>query len=607
MNRQIRQLQDRVRQLEAQNAELRRGNVQRPVDGGDLKERQRLDADKLRQSEERFRSLVENLPLKIFVKDAQARYVSCNALFAHDLGLSPEQIAGRSDFDFYPLPDAERFRREDLHIVASGEGLDLHENTQQDGIEKIVHVIKTPFRNAAGEIVGVIGAIVDITERKQAELKLRQFAYEVEDIYQNAPCGYHSIDADGMLRRINNTALEWLGYKRDEVVGRLHLQDLLSEASREIFAEAFPEFKKRGVLRDLELDMVRKDGCLLPVSMSATAIYDDDGNFVSSRTMVSDVSVARELEREQRMQARRLGELSHRLVAVQEEERRRLAGDLHDRANPNLVAIQLTLSNLAASLPDGVREENREYFDDIRALLEDTTASIREICTELRPPLLDYSGLVPTLEAYAQQIGRRSGVSIDVEANLEGSPLGRNVESLLFRIVQEAVANSVKHAFARHIHIRLLGSERHTVLTIGDDGVGFSPQLLGNAGATSGTSPGLGIITMKERAEFAGGQLAIHSQPGGGTEIKVAFDAVERRANLSRRQTDRFQDARHATVPRQYAAGFVERRSGACRRRAESAGNPRSAEPGFVERRAGASRRLQDRPQAELGAQFRFS
>lgn len=586
--------------------------VELVLDEFDAKEQQRLDAENLRQSEERFRTLVENLPLKIFVKDASDNYVSCNGLFARDLGIAPEGVIGKTDFDFYSPTQAEQFRREDQTIIATGEGMDLHVSTLQDGVEKIVHVIKTPFKNAAGQIVGVIGAIVDITERKQAELKLRQFAYEVEDVYQNAPCGYHSIDAEGRFQRVNNTALQWLGYKREEVVGRLSLFDVLSEASRQAFAEMFFEFKKTGVLQDVELEMVRKDGCILPVKLDATAVYDDSGNFVSGRAMIGDVSVRRELEREQRMQARRLNELSHRLVAVQEDERRRLAGELHDRATPNLVAIQLTLSNLAASLPDGVRVENGEYFDDIQALLEDTTASIREICTELRPPLLDYSGLVPTLEAYAQQVGRRTGVLLSVDAHIEGSPLGRNVESLLFRIVQEAVANSVKHAYAKHIHIHLSGSDRHTVLTIKDDGVGFSHQLLGSAGAVSGRAPGLGLITMRERAEFAGGQLSINSQPGGGTEIRVEFDAVERRANLTRRHTDHFQEARHApeaasVIPRQYANGVAERRSGQCRRRPESAGNPLSTEPGFVERRASISRRRQDTAQTGLAAQFRFS
>ncbi len=580
------------------------------LDEFDRKERQRLDAERLRHSEERFRILVENLPLKIFVKDASDRYVSCNGLFAQDLGIRPESIAGKTDFDFYSRVQAEQFRREDQSIIATGEGMDLHVSTSQDGVEKIVHIIKTPFKKATGEIVGVIGAIVDITERKQAELKLRQFAYEVEDIYQNAPCGYHSIDADGVFQRINNTELTWLGYRREDVVGQLRLSDLLSEASREIFTDVSAEFKRTGVLQELQLEMVRKDGCILPVSMSATAVYDDEGNFLASRAMVSDISIRRELEREQRMQARRVSELSHRVMAVQEEERRRLAGDLHDRAMPNLVAIGLTIGNLCTNLPDGVREGNREYFDDINALVEDTTASIREICTELRPPLLDYSGLAPTLEAYAQQISRRTGMAVDVATKIEGSPLGRNVESLLFRIVQEAIANSVKHAFAKHIRIELQAGERCSVLTIKDDGVGFDPLLLGSACAVGGMVPGLGLITMRERAEFAGGQLAIHSQSGEGTEIRVEFDAVERRTRLLRRHTDRLQAAIEplSQVPRQYARSQSERRTGQCRRNPESIGSLRDMGPGFVERRLGTARRKPDQGlQPGLASQFRYS
>ncbi|SMB28996.1 protein of unknown function [Sterolibacterium denitrificans] len=356
-----------------------------------LQRQRRLDADELHRSKERFQALVESLPLKVFVKDATARYVACNSLFASDLGLTPEQVAGRNDFDFYPAHDAERFLREDGRIIGSGNGIAVHENVLQDGLEKIVYIVKAPFHDARGEVAGVIGAILDVTGNKQNERRLRQFAYEIEDLYQCAPCAYQSIDADGVLRRINNTALAWLGYRRDEVIGRLRLEDLLSETSRLCFAGVFPDLMQSGALRELALDLVRKDGCLLPVSLNAIAVYDDDGNFVASNLAFSDVAVRCELAREQRMQQRRLNDLGQRLAAVRAEERQRLAAELQARAVSKLADMACALTNLARCLPEDFCNEHREQLDGVQALLDGATADILDICAGQQPAIADFT------------------------------------------------------------------------------------------------------------------------------------------------------------------------------------------------------------------------
>ncbi len=110
------------------------------------------------------------------------------------------------------------------------------------------------------------------------------------DFYENAPCGFHSLDSNGSFVRVNDTELTWLGYQRAEMVGRMKLTDILTPQGRQTFEQHFPQFKATGVLRDLELDLVRKDGTLLPVLVSATATRDESGNVVMSRSIVYDLS-----------------------------------------------------------------------------------------------------------------------------------------------------------------------------------------------------------------------------------------------------------------------------------------------------------------------------
>ena len=110
------------------------------------------------------------------------------------------------------------------------------------------------------------------------------------DLYENAPCGFHSLDGQGNFVLINDTELHWLGYRREEVVGRMRLSDVLTPESRRIFDQNFPRFKAAGVLRDLELEFVRKDGTLFPALVSATAVRDPNGKVVMSRSVVYDLT-----------------------------------------------------------------------------------------------------------------------------------------------------------------------------------------------------------------------------------------------------------------------------------------------------------------------------
>lgn len=386
------------------------------------------------------------------------------------------------------------------------------------GAERIHATTIIPVKDASGRVYKLYGTTQDITERKRAEQELRRKSDEIEDLYENAPCGYFSQDGNGLIVRINATLLRWLGYERAAVVGQLTASALLSPASQALYGQIFRVFKRQGVLRNMEVELVRRNGSTFPALLSATAILDADGNFVSSRTVVADNTDRKQLELERTAHAGRLAKLSRHMVEIQERERCDLAAALHERASPNLAALQLTLGNLVRALPPKVAADVEPLLDDAKALLRDTTNGIRDICADLRPVTLDYAGLTPALQEYAQQFSLRSDV--DVELDVEGFclELPADVQSLLFRIAQEALTNCAKHARAQRVRLVLANDEDELRLEICDDGVGFAPARLAELG-----SPGLGLITMRERAEFAGGNFALSSAPGRGTKILVTF------------------------------------------------------------------------------------
>ena len=133
-------------------------------------------------------------------------------------------------------------------------------------------------------------------DRRLANEALRKTSVEIHDLYNRAPCGYHSLNGEGVLVAINETELQWLGYTRGEIIGTRRYSDLLTPASQRLFADNFHRFKERGEIRDLEFEMVRKDGSSFPVLLSAIAIFDDHGNYVASRSTVFDCAERRRIE-----------------------------------------------------------------------------------------------------------------------------------------------------------------------------------------------------------------------------------------------------------------------------------------------------------------------
>jgi PAS domain S-box-containing protein len=142
--------------------------------------------------------------------------------------------------------------------------------------------------------------------RRRAEDDLRKYSEEISDLYNNAPCGYHSLDPDGTFLQMNDTELRWLGYTREEVIGKMKWSDLLTPEYMDVFHKTFPVFKERGWMDNLEFELIRKDRTRLPVLLNATAIKDDKGRYIMSRSTLFDITERRQAEEERKVLQERL-------------------------------------------------------------------------------------------------------------------------------------------------------------------------------------------------------------------------------------------------------------------------------------------------------------
>lgn len=257
-------------------------------------------------------SIQESVSDAVIASNMDFRVQSWNRTAELIYGWRAQETIGRSVSEllqttYASAADGERILRDFFERGAwQGEVIQQH----RDGRPIHIHASVNLFKDETGQPIGVVSVNRDITERKQAAEALQRSAAEIHDLYNHAPCGYHSIDRDGLIVQINDTELQWLGYTRAEVIGRLKVTALLTPESVLIFQQTLPVFIERGWMSDLQLDMVRKDGSIMHILLNGTAIYDDKGQYLKSRSTLFDIT---ELQHTQRALVER--ETHYRLLA----------------------------------------------------------------------------------------------------------------------------------------------------------------------------------------------------------------------------------------------------------------------------------------------------
>jgi PAS domain S-box-containing protein len=261
----------------------------------DVTERREAER-RLEESERRLSAVINNSPSLVYLKDRESRFILVNPAYAALTGRVPEDLAGKSSFDIWAPHEAAAHVAVDREVMASLRPLRVEERVTLKGVTRTFLSVKVPMLDSEGRPTGICGISTEITDRKDAEAALQRSSAEVRDLYENAPCGYHSLDESGAFVRINETELRWLGYSRDEVIGKLRFPDLLTEESRQRFEVVFPRLKACGHIEGVEFELVRKDGSRIPVLLSATAVSDANGRFLMTRSTLHDITHRKEAE-----------------------------------------------------------------------------------------------------------------------------------------------------------------------------------------------------------------------------------------------------------------------------------------------------------------------
>ena len=271
-----------------------------------------------------------------------------------------------------------------------------------------------------------------------------------------------------------------------------------------------------------EYRMHARDGREVWIRDEAVLVYDSNGRPLFWRGVMLDITELKRTEAKlkrsldmlrQAMDERQL--LLARLEEAREEERKRIAADIHDDSIQVMAAMSLRLQMLYDDVPEGKRPALMEVGDIVNEAID----RLRHLVFELRPPALDEEGLAAALNEYLEQIGAQAGFSYRLHDSLTSEPAG-DARTVLYRIAQEAIGNIGKHAQAKYVSVYLETEGNGVTVRVTDDGVGFRTDLAARP------EPGhLGMLAMRERAELAGGRFSIESTPGVGTTVEFWLPA----------------------------------------------------------------------------------
>ena len=407
-----------------------------------------------------------------------------------------------------------------------------HTHYDAEGKESFVEVTAVPVLDETGEVSYIIEACRDVTDRMRLERALRLTQFSVD----HAGDAVFWLGSDARFFYANARACQHLGYSREELLS-MTVHDVDPDFPAEVWPKHWEELKRRGSFT-FESRHRTKEGGLVPVEITVNYMEFEGKEY--NCAFVRDITERKQAEEslqkshdelEDKVQ-RRTAELAKanddlrgkeataqhllsKLISAHEQERARIARELHDEAGQSLAALLLRLGSLEATLPAGAEEAKRQVME-LQGYTSSIVEEVRRLMRDLRPSLLDDLGLIAAIRSFAETQLKPAGVKFtDRRARGRRENLLRRLETALFRIFQEAITNIAKHAEAKNGRIELRFKDSSIEARITDDGRGFDPV------GSRTTWQTFGLLGIEERVAILGGTLRIDSQEGRGTQIHL--------------------------------------------------------------------------------------
>jgi PAS domain S-box-containing protein len=378
----------------------------------------------------------------------------------------------------------------------------------RDGREISVEHSAAPILAGAGKVIGVVLVFRDVAARRQEQIATAEQAALLELTQDSV----FVIDIEGKVLFWSRGAEAMLGYSKSMAVGAIS-QVLLRTEFPQPMDEIRAELMRLGHWEG-DLIITALDGRRIVVSSRWALQWAKRDEAPRVLVINSDITERKRGEESLILQREQLRALAERLQLVREEDRKQVARDLHDQIGQILTAIKMDMMWMTRHLPESETDVLARIKESIQ-LLNDGVKTVRAICSGLRPGVLDDLGLAAAIEWQASDFAARNDIPCQVSVPPVDLHLDGDRATATFRIFQECLTNIIRHAQAKSVRIALYQQEESILLIVEDDGIGFHESGLSNALGS------LGLLGMKERAQFCGGDVDISTSPGNGTTVTV--------------------------------------------------------------------------------------
>jgi len=494
-----------VRLVPAIDRELREAEVRR--------ERKRAE-QKLRQSERKYRQLVELAREGIWVIDPGGRTTFVNPRMAEMLGYAVKEMTGRPVFSFVEECAVEAMR---AHVERNKRGFTDHFDfifIRKDGARVYTSLETSPVTDDDGNITGAMALVADITERKRMEESLRVSEANLRRITDNMMDMITQTDAGFIYRYVSPSHKSFLGYEPEDMLGKSVL-DFVHKSDLKRTAAILETFIKTKSQVKLELRFRHAGGHYLWIESTGNLLLDDGGRVTGAIFEKHDITERKMAEIKVKTYEMKLRSLAAKLSLAEERERRRIASDIHDHIGQSLAVAKMELGALRKSLSSTTLIK---VVEEIKDLVEKTIQYTRSLTFEISPPILYELGFEAAVEWLGEQIIEKRGIRFHFEDDGQLKPLDDEIRVILFTAVRELLMNIVKHAKARMALVSVQKHGQNLHVRVEDDGSGFDASKKGYNFSKNG---GFGLFSVRERLKHMGGNMEIESMPGSGTIITM--------------------------------------------------------------------------------------
>lgn len=459
-------------------------------------------------------------PAGYVITDGKGDIVRVSSSACDMLELPDDELKGKSFLQFvYPQDQGKYFQL--IRGIARGEWVkrvcDLR-LINHSSVPFFVQIETLPVIADNNQFIGWQFAFIDISERKKLERELSQSEAKYRSIFSAANDAIVLVDCySGQILDINEFACELYGYSREEMLklNAVHLSAEPERSERDVAFEA---------ARTPLIYHRKKDGTTFPAEISSS--YRMNGARRVSTMVIRDMSERQRTQKALKESEEQLRYLSARLLTVQEEERKAVATELHDGVVTSLAAIKYHVENLfqMEKPPNG---RHKREFQKLLALIRSTFNEASRIMGDLRPSLLDDLGIVSAIRSLCRQYGEKNEqLAVEADVQTTEARVPEEIKVAIFRLLQDALKNVAEHSGASWVRVALAEVNGELKLSVEDNGSSFDLD------SSHTYRKGLGLMSMKRRAEFTGGTFSIDSRAEGGTIISAAWPMEKSKATL---------------------------------------------------------------------------